>query len=103
MLISIDVFGGGAGGAADPPSIFYFIHWGKKECVIRVKEKSFIAFIALVWQAQQPKPFLARVCGIPVSQHSGGRLAMTLVATINVIIFSFFSFLFFLLRRLLFS
>ena len=30
----------------------------KKECVIRATGKSFIAFIALVWQAQQPKPFL---------------------------------------------
>jgi len=44
---------------------------------------------------------LARACGVPVGRRSGGRLAMTLVATINVIIFFFlFSFL---LRRLLFS
>ena len=44
------------------------------------------------------------VC-VPVGRRSGGQLAMTLVATINIIIFSFFfSFLFsFLLRRLLFS
>ena len=34
---------------------------------------------------------LARACGVPVGRRSGGRLAMTLVATINVIIF-FFSF-----------
>ena len=31
---------------------------------------------------------LARVVGIPVCQRSGGRLASTLVATINIIIFS---------------
>ena len=37
---------------------------------------------------------LARACGIPVGWRSGGRLATTLVATINVIIFFFF-FLFF--------
>ena len=38
---------------------------------------------------------LARACGVPVGRCSGGRLAMTLVATINVIIFSFlFSFFF---------
>ena len=37
--------------------------------------------------------FLARACGVPVGGRSGGRLATTLVATINVIIF-FFSFLF---------
>merc|ERR1712013_154866 len=44
---------------------------------------------------------LVRACGVPVGRRSGGRLAMTLVATINVIIFFFlFSFL---LRRLLFS
>ena len=30
---------------------------------------------------------LARACGVPVGRRSGGRLAMTLVATINVIIF----------------
>ena len=42
---------------------------------------------------------LARSCGIPVGRRSGGQLAMTLVATINVIIFFFL----FLLRRLLFS
>ena len=36
---------------------------------------------------------LARACGVPVGRRSGGRLAMTEVATINVIIFSlFFSF-----------
>ena len=45
---------------------------------------------------------LARACGVPVGLRSGGRLAMTLVATINVIIFFSFFFLFFL-RRLLFS
>ena len=39
--------------------------------------------------------FLARACGVPVSRRSGGRLAMTLVATINVILF--FSFFFFFL------
>jgi len=39
---------------------------------------------------------LARACGFPVGRRSGGRLATTLVATKNVIIFSFlFSFLFF--------
>ena len=36
------------------------------------------------------KQILARVCGVPVGWRSGGRLASTLVATINVIIFSFF-------------
>ena len=36
---------------------------------------------------------LARACGVPVGRRSGGRLATTLVATINVVIFSF-SFLF---------
>merc|ERR1712013_330460 len=30
---------------------------------------------------------LVRACGVPVGRRSGGRLAMTLVATINVIIF----------------
>ena len=59
-----------------------------------------------------PNPYasqLARACGVPVGRCSGGRLAITLVATINVIIFFFFfflfsfSFFFFLLRRLLFS
>ena len=39
---------------------------------------------------------LARACDVPVGRRSGGQLAMTLVAIINVIIFfSFFSFLFF--------
>ena len=38
---------------------------------------------------------LARACGVPVGRHSGGRLATTLVATINVIIFSFLFFFFF--------
>ena len=38
---------------------------------------------------------LARACGVPVGRRSGGRLAMTLVASINVIIFFLFSFLFF--------
>ena len=38
---------------------------------------------------------LARACGVPVGRRSGGRLAMTLVATINVIIFFFLFFLFF--------
>ena len=39
---------------------------------------------------------LARACGVPVGRRSGGRLAMTLVATINLIIFFFlFFFLFF--------
>ena len=33
---------------------------------------------------------LARACGVPVGRRSGGRLAMTLVATNNVIIFSTF-------------
>ena len=42
---------------------------------------------------------LARACGVPVGWRSGGRLAMTLVATKNNIIlfsfiFSFFSYLF---------
>ena len=34
---------------------------------------------------------LARVCGVPVCRHSGSRLAMTLVATINdiIVVFSF--------------
>ena len=32
---------------------------------------------------------LARACGVPVGRRSGGRLAMTLVAIINVIIFFF--------------
>ena len=45
---------------------------------------------------------LARACGVPVGRRSGGRLATTLVVTINVIIFFLF-FLFFFLRRLLFS
>ena len=36
---------------------------------------------------------LAGACGVPVGRRSSGRLAATLVATINVIIF--FSFLFF--------
>ena len=40
---------------------------------------------------------LARAFGVPVGRRSGGRLAMTLVATINVIIFFLFSFLFFFL------
>ena len=31
-------------------------------------------------------PELAQVCGVPVDWRSGGRLATTLVATINVII-----------------
>ena len=35
---------------------------------------------------------LARACGFPVGRCSGGRLATTLVATINVIIFSFLFF-----------
>ena len=39
--------------------------------------------------------FLARACGVPVGRRSGGRLVMTLVATINVIILFLFSFLFF--------
>ena len=34
---------------------------------------------------------LARACGVPGIRRSGGRLVMTLVATINVIIFFFFS------------
>ena len=43
---------------------------------------------------------LARVCGVPVGQRLGGRLATTLVATINVIIFSlFFSVVYFSHRR----
>ena len=33
---------------------------------------------------------LAWACSVPVGRRSGGRLATTLVATINVIIFSFF-------------
>ena len=33
---------------------------------------------------------LARVVGVPVRRRSGGQLAMTLVATISVIIFPFF-------------
>ena len=33
--------------------------------------------------------FLARACGLPVGRRSGGWLALTLVATINVIIFHF--------------
>ena len=32
---------------------------------------------------------LARACGVPVGRRSGGRLAMTLVATINILIFHF--------------
>ena len=45
----------------------------------------------LTWYA----PHLIRNNLVPVGQRSGGRLAMTLVATINVITFSFFfSFLF---------
>ena len=48
------------------------------------------------------KKLLARGCGIPVGRRSGGRLATTLVAIINVIIFSFL-FFFLFLRRLLFS
>ena len=38
---------------------------------------------------------LARECGVPVGRRSDGRLAMTLVATINVIIFHFPFFPFF--------
>ena len=34
---------------------------------------------------------LARAVGVPVGRRSGGRLATTLVATKNVIIFFFFS------------
>ena len=33
---------------------------------------------------------LARACGVPVCRRSGGRLAMMLVATINVLIFHLF-------------
>ena len=43
----------------------------------------------------ETKGLLARSCGVPVGRRSGGRLAMTLVATINVIIFFIFYFLFF--------
>merc|ERR1712013_262122 len=48
---------------------------------------------------------LVRACGVPVGRRSGGRLAMTLVATINVIIFFFFFlfFLFFLFSVVYFS
>ena len=35
-------------------------------------------------------PLLARAYGVPVGRRSGGGLAMTLVASINVIIFFFF-------------
>ena len=48
------------------------------------------------------KKLLAQACGIPVGRRSGGRLAMTLVATINVIIlflFFFFSVVYFSHRR----
>ena len=37
---------------------------------------------------------LARAVDVPVGRHSGGRLAMTLVATKNVILFFFFLFFF---------
>ena len=33
---------------------------------------------------------LAQACGVPVGRRLGGRLAMTLVVTINVIIFHYF-------------
>ena len=33
---------------------------------------------------------MARACGVPVGRRSGSRLATTLVATINVIIFFLF-------------
>ena len=44
---------------------------------------------------------LARMVGIQVGQRSGGRLATTLVATINILIY--FCHPIFLFRRLLFS
>ena len=78
---------------------------------IQLYDKSCNALKAYMDQCQRfqnKKEQFAQACGLPVGRRSGGRLAMTLVATINVIIFSFFSFffflfLFFLLRRLLFS
>ena len=43
--------------------------------------------------------FFPRVVGVSVSCHSGGQLATTLVATISVIIFLFFSTVYFSQRR----
>ena len=49
----------------------------------------YFCFIYLcAWLGIKP-PKLARACGVPVGRCSGGRLAMTLVATINDIIFFF--------------
>ena len=47
------------------------------------------------WRAGQLGTYqLARACGIPVGRRLGGRLAMTLVATINIILFHFFNLFF---------
>ena len=43
---------------------------------------------------------LAQACGIPVGRRSDGRLAMTLVATKNDIIFSFYFYILFLFSLL---
>merc|ERR1711954_369038 len=81
------------------PEIVEMVRFLDPEIVEKV-DKSYIKVIH--------SHILARACGIPVGWRSGGRLAMTLMATINVIIFFFFFFFlffffFFFLSSLLFS
>ena len=86
--------------------------------LINFGSKVFFILAALLWEAKTPEEkkggnnvndgnsginlaaFLARACGGPLSRRSGGRLATTLVATKNdIIFFSFFPVVYFSHRR----
>ena len=95
-------------------NVFLLVYWSfllVKQWVQSINKKYLTVywsnqcfFQTKLWDIQQESAILARACGVSVGRRSGGRLATTLVATKNDILFSFFSFFpFFFLRRLLFS
>ena len=69
------------------------IQWLSVDTVALLKRQEFLdrAFTVL-YPTDITTIFLAQEVGVPVSLRLGGRLAMTLVATIKDIIFSFFLF-----------